>query len=206
MAAAAAVQLLDLSTLDPETFPARLEAMLQANLDKVDALADAPPTWSGIMEPLEALEAELAALWGPLRHLNAVSNSEALRACHDACLPLLTNYFNTLGQHRGLYGAYERLAEAGAGPEPGAKRALAQALRGFRLSGIDLPPEEQAEYRKLTHQLSELSNRFTKNLLDATDAFSLEVEAAALKGLPEDVCQRALAEGSGAGLGRLLLN
>ena len=24
-----------------------------------------PPTWSGIMEPLEALEAELAALWGP---------------------------------------------------------------------------------------------------------------------------------------------
>ena len=106
-----------------------------------------PPTWSGIMEPLEALEAELAALWGPLRHLNAVSNSEPLRACHDACLPLLTNYFNTLGQHRGLYGAYERLAEAGAGPEPGAQRALTQALRGFRLSGIDLPPEEQAEYR-----------------------------------------------------------
>jgi len=65
MAAAAAVQLLDLSTLDPETFPARLEAVLQANLEKVDALADAPPTWSGIMEPLEALEAELAALWAP---------------------------------------------------------------------------------------------------------------------------------------------
>lgn len=206
MAAAAALQLLDLSTLDPETYPARLEAVLQANLDKVDALADAPPTWSGIMEPLEALEAELAALWGPLRHLNAVSNSEPLRACHDACLPLLTNYFNTLGQHRGLYGAYERLAEAGAGPEPGAQRALTQALRGFRLSGIDLPPEEQAEYRELTHQLSELSNRFTKNLLDSTDAFSSEVKAAALKGLPEDVCQRALAEGSEAGIGRLLLN
>lgn len=42
MAAAAAVELLDLSTLDPETFPARLEAVLQANLDKVDALAEAP--------------------------------------------------------------------------------------------------------------------------------------------------------------------
>ena len=32
MAAAAALQLLDLSTLDPETYPARLEAVLQANL------------------------------------------------------------------------------------------------------------------------------------------------------------------------------
>jgi oligopeptidase A len=205
MAAAAAVELLDLSTLDPETFPARLEAVLQANLDKVDALAEAPPTWSAIMAPLEALEAELSALWGPLRHLNAVNNSEALRACHDACLPLLTNYSNTLGQHRGLYGAYEKLAEASAGPEPGAKRALTQALRGFRLSGIDLPSEQQAEYRELTHQLSELSNRFTKNLLDATDAFSLDVQGAVLKGLPEDVRQRALTEGQ-AGGGRLSLN
>ena len=205
MAAAAAVELLDLSTLDPETFPARLEAVLQANLGKVDALAEAPPTWSAIMAPLEALEAELSALWGPLRHLNAVNNSEALRACHDACLPLLTNYFNTLGQHRGLYGAYEKLAEASAGPEPGAKRALTQALRGFRLSGIDLPSEQQAEYRALTHQLSELSNRFTKNLLDATDAFSLDVQGAALKGLPEVVRQRALTEGQ-AGGGRLSLN
>lgn len=206
MVAAAAVELLDLSTLDPKTFPARLEALLKANLDKVDALAEAPPTWSAIMEPLEALEAELAALWGPLRHLNAVSHSDALRACHDACLPILTNYFNTLGQHRGLYGAYEKLASAGVGPEPGAQRALDQALRGFRLSGIDLPPEQQAEYRELTHQLSDLSNRFTKNLLDATDAFSLEVEASALLGLPEDVQQRALAEGERAGVGRLLLN
>ena len=205
MAAAAAVELLDLSTLDPETFPARLEAVLQANLDKVDALAEAPPTWSAIMAPLEALEAELSALWGPLRHLNAVNNSEALRACHDACLPLLINYSNTLGQHRGLYGAYEKLAEASAGPEPGAKRALTQALRGFRLSGIDLPSEQQAEYRALTHQLSELSNRFTKNLLDATDAFSLDVQGAVLKGLPEDVRQRALTEGQ-AGGGRLSLN
>ena len=205
MAAAAAVELLDLWTLDPETFPARLEAVLQANLDKVDALAEAPPTWSAIMAPLEALEAELSALWGPLRHLNAVNNSEALRACHDACLPLLTNYSNTLGQHRGLYGAYEKLAEASAGPEPGAKRALTQALRGFRLSGIDLPSEQQAEYRALTHQLSELSNRFTKNLLDATDAFSLDVQGAVLKGLPEDVRQRALTEGQ-AGGGRLSLN
>jgi len=206
MVAAAAVELLDLSTLDPETFPSRLEAMLQAHLEKVDALIKAPPTWSAIMVPLEALEAELAALWGPLRHLNAVSHSDALRACHDACLPLLTNYFNSLGQNRGLHGAYERLAEAGAGPEPGAQRALTRALQVFRLSGIDLPPEQQAEYREITHQLSELSNRFTKNLLDATDAFSLEVEAPALKGLPEDVRQRALTEGPRAGVGRLLLN
>ena len=206
MVAAVAVELLDLTTLDPETFPPRLEAMLQANLEKVDALLEAPPTWSAIMAPLEALEAELAALWGPLRHLNAVSHSDALRACHDACLPILTNYFNTLGQHRGLYGAYQKLAEAGAGPEPGARRALTRALQVFRLSGIDLPPKQQGEYREVTQQLSELSNRFTKNLLDATDAFSLDVEAPALKGLPEDVRQRAFAEGALAGVGRLLLN
>lgn len=206
MVAAVAVELLDLTTLDPETFPPRLEAMLQANLEKVDALLEAPPTWSAIMAPLEALEAELAALWGPLRHLNAVSHSDALRACHDACLPILTNYFNTLGQHRGLYGAYQKLAEAGAGPEPGARRALTRALQVFRLSGIDLPPKQQGEYREVTQQLSELSNRFTKNLLDATDAFSLDVEAPALKGLPEDVRQRAFAEGAPAGVGRLLLN
>ena len=151
--------------------------MLQANLDKVDALADAP-TWSGIMEPLEALEAELAALWGPLRHLNAVSNSEPLRACHDACLPLLTNYFNTLGQHQGLYGAYERLAEAGAGPEPGSSGPWPRPFVAFVPVAL-IYPRGAGGVPGADASAFGLSNRFTKNLLDSTDAFSSEVKAAA---------------------------
>ena len=51
--------------------------------------------------------------------------------------------------------------QGSAGPDPGP--------RGFRLVAL-IYPEEQAEYRELTHQLSELSNRFTKTF-DSTDAF-----------------------------------
>ena len=206
MRADTSAAMIDLAQLKVETVEAELEALLKDNLAVVDAVAKAPAQWAQVMAPLEEMEARLAGFWGPIRHLNSVSHSEALRAAHDASLPRLTAYYNALGQHRGLYEAYGRLADAQEGPEPGAGRALSQSLRGFRLSGIDLPPPEQARYRELTQRLTELSNTFTKNLLDATDAFSLEVDEAALKGLPEDVRARALADEPAPGQARLNLS
>ncbi len=206
MRADSSAAMMDLTQLKVETIEAELEALLNDNLAVVDAVAKAPAQWNSVMRPLEAMEARLAGFWGPIRHLNSVTHSDALRAAHDASLSRLTDYFNALGQHRGLYAAYGRLADAEVGPEPGARRALTQALRGFRLSGIDLPAPEQARYRELTQRLTELSNRFTKNLLDATDAFSLEVDEAALEGLPADVRQRALEEGPAPGRACLSLS
>ena len=65
-------------------------------------------------------------------------------------------------------------------------------LRDFRLGGAELSPEDKARFMALREKLSELSSRFSDNLLDATNAFShYSTDASEVAGIPEDVLQAA---------------
>ena len=84
-----------------------------------------------VVVPLEELRHRLARIWSPVGHLNAVMNSEALRAAYTACLPLLSEYYTDLAQSEPLYRAYQYIREHEAG-EPrcrAAGRARARAAR-----------------------------------------------------------------------------
>ena len=59
-----------------------------------------------MVEPLEELRHRLSRVWSPIGHLNAVMNSEPLRAAYNACLPLLSEYHTDLAQSERLYRAY----------------------------------------------------------------------------------------------------
>jgi oligopeptidase A len=183
-------------SLDVDGVIPALEAQLEANLALLDRVADAPAAWEAVVEPLEEADDALARIWAPIRHLHAVADSDALRRVYDAGLPKLTDYGNRYGQHPGLYRAWRALAEApGFQQAPAARRmAVEQALRDFRLSGIELEATAQARFREISQRLSELSNRFSQNLLDATDAWSLTVPAERLAGLPEGALEKAFAE------------
>ena len=81
-------------------------------------------------------------------------------------------------------------------PVPGLReqrrRALALALRDFRLSGVELCPERKAELAALLEALSSLGQKFSENILDAMDAAELLItEASQLRGLPPDVIEAA---------------
>ena len=72
---------------------------------------------------------------------------------------------------------------------------LENALRDFRLAGVDLPPEKKARYREVQQQLAQLSTKFSENVLDAARAFSRGVtNSAELAGLPANVIDRAAAD------------
>ena len=64
-------------------------------------------TFGSVVEPLEDLHHRVARVWSPVNHLNAVVNSEPLRASYNACLPLLSAYQTDLAQSERLYRAYE---------------------------------------------------------------------------------------------------
>ena len=195
-ASAVAEDLPAFGTLDLDDVIPALDAQLEANLALLDRLADAPADWDAVVLPLEEADDALARIWAPIRHLHAVADDEQLRRVYEAGLPKLTDYGNRYGQHAGLYRAWRSLAEAPAFAEapPARRMAVEQALRDFRLSGIELEPEAQARFREISQRLSELSNRFSQNLLDATDAWSLTVPAERLAGLPEAAREKASAE------------
>lgn len=148
----------------------------------------ANPSWDGLVLALDELGARLGRAWSPVSHLNAVCNSTELRAAYEACLPKLSEYWTEMGQNKPLFEAYDALAKSPAATnfDVAQKTILEHALRDFRLSGIDLPAEQQKRYGEIQMRLSELTSKFSNQLLDATQAWTKHVtDEALLSGLTD---------------------
>ncbi|WP_287031085.1 oligopeptidase A [Pseudomonas sp. UBA6310] len=178
------------SAIKPEHVEPAVGAILADNRAAIAALLDtqATPSWSGLVLALDELGARLGQAWSPVSHLNAVCNSAELRSAYEACLPKLSEYYTEMGQNRALFQAYEALANSpeAAGFDVAQKTILEHTLRDFRLSGIDLPPAEQKRYGEIQMKLSELTSAFSNQLLDATQAWTKQIDdEAQLAGLTD---------------------
>jgi oligopeptidase A len=163
---------------------------------------DVAPTWDDFVRPMEDANERLSRAWGPVGHLNAVMNSPELREAYNSTLPKITQYYAELGQNQALYEKYKALRASAAfeSLSPARKQVIEHELRDFRLGGAELPQDKKTRYMQVQERLSELSSRFSDNLLDATNAFTLLVEQRGeVGGLPEDVLQAAREAAEAAG-------
>ena len=187
------------SAIEPRHVKPAVEKVINSNRRDIQAiLANGCTAWEALVAPIEALQHKLSTVWSPVRHLNAVRNSEDLRNAYNECLPLLTEYHTEFGQNEALFRAYLDLEEAGTSTgSPERSRAIKNTLRDFRLAGVDLPDEKKSRFKAIMQKLASLSAKFEENLLDATNAWTFGADdATQLAGLPEQV--RQLAKGKGA--------
>jgi oligopeptidase A len=169
--------------------------LIDRNKQAIEALlaGNKEHTWDTLWEPIEQLEDELAQVWSPVSHLNSVANSEELRSAYNTCLPLLSEYGTWSGQHIGLYEAYRQIGEGEAltSLDGARQKAIKNVLRDFRLAGVALPGDQKKQYAELRKRLSELGSQFSDNVLDATNAWTLQVSGEQLAGLPETALANA---------------
>ncbi|MCG6934105.1 MAG: M3 family metallopeptidase [Gallionella sp.] len=182
--------------IKPEHVAPAIEQLLGENRALVGRLLEdaAPPTWQNFVVPMEDANERLSRAWGPVGHLNAVMNSPELREVYNATLPKITQYYAELGQNLALFNKFKALhgSPGFAGLSAARKKVIENELRDFRLGGAELPDDRKARYLEIQERLSELSSRFSDNLLDATNDFTLVIEnSEALGGLPDDVLQAA---------------
>jgi oligopeptidase A len=174
-----------------------LEAVLADNRAHLAGLTAQPaPTFATLVVPVEELSYRLSRVWSPIGHLNAVANSPAMRAAYNECVPLLTEYASELGQNEKLYAAYAYvLKHEGDRLDSPQRKLVENALRDFRLAGVDLPPERKARYREVMQQLAQLGTKFSENVLDAGRAYTRSVtDETELTGLPSNAVDRAAAD------------
>jgi oligopeptidase A len=174
-----------------------LQQVLAENRARLQELtAQTAPTFASLVIPVEELSYRLSRVFSPVGHLNAVANSAEMREAYNACVPLLTEYSSELGQNSALQAAYAYVLEhEGPSLEPAQRKVLENALRDFRLAGVDLPPEKKTRYREVAQQLAHLSTKFSENVLDAARAYTRSVtNSAELAGLPANVIDRAAAD------------
>ncbi len=152
-----------------------------------------PPTFATVVEPLEELHHRVARAWSPVSHLNAVVNSEPLRAAYNACLGLLSAYQTDLAQNERLYRAYRSIeVREGAALDPVRRRLIEHTLQDFTLAGVGLPQAAKAHYKQVMLELTQLQAKFEENVLDATNAWSHHItDPAHLRGLNETVLEQS---------------
>ncbi len=168
--------------------------LLERSRARIGELAALPePTFATLIEPLEELQHGITRAWSPVSHLNAVLNSDALRAGYNACLPLLSAYQTDLAQSEPLFRAYRTIAERDAAAlAPVQRRVIEHAMRDFRLAGVTLPPEKKARFKTVLQELAQLQAKFDENVLDAANAWSWHVtDPDELRGLNEMLIELA---------------
>lgn len=151
-------------------------------------------TWDNLIQPIDEMDEKFSRAWSPVSHLNSVKNSPELREAYEACLPLLSEYSTWVGQHKPLYQAYKQIKESEEYIKltKAQKKVIDNALRDFELSGIGLPEDKQKRYGEIVAKLSELSSKYSNNVLDATMGWTkLITNLDDLSGMPESALAAA---------------
>jgi len=193
----------------PEHVEPAVRELLSENRARIEELArDSAPTFASVVEPLEELQHRISRTWSPVSHLNAVLNSDALRAGYNACLPLLSAYQTDLAQSEPLFNAYRTVAEAeGEALAPAQRQLLVHRVRDFRLAGVGLPAERKERFKTAMLELTQLQAKFDENVLDATNAWTRHVtDQAELRGLNEMLIEQARRRATERGLTGWLLS
>ncbi len=173
-----------------------LLADAEAALQTVTA-PEFPSDWNAIAKVLDVASERFSRAWGAVGHLNAVADTPELRAAYNEAMPRVTAFWTRLGSDERLYAKYKAIDPATLNAEQ--RQAHRNAVRNFVLGGAELQGEAKKRFAEIQERQAELSQKFSENALDATDAFAYYAQLGELDGLPEDVISaaRSAAEAEG---------
>ncbi len=195
------------SQLAPEHVEPDLTLALARAQAGVDAIASQPlegVTYENTFLALERAMEELNAAWAKVTHLQSVADSPALRAAHNAMLAPVSAFYARIPLNPGLWLRLKACAEspAAAALQGVRRRFLEETVADFRQAGADLAPEPRARLEALQSELAQVTQKFSENVLDATNAWQLVVEdEGRLAGLPAHAREAALQQAVAKGLG-----
>jgi len=168
--------------------PAAAELLRDARA-RLDAIAAQPGerTFADTMRALDHLTEPLDYAIGVVRHLEAVATYPELRAAFNAVEPRVSAFYSGIPLQEGLWKgikAYAATAE-GAGLTGERRRFLDKTVDDFRRHGADLDAPGKKRLEEIDVELTQLTTRFSENVLDSTNAFEILIgNQAELAGLP----------------------
>jgi Zn-dependent oligopeptidase len=157
------------------------------------------PTWDDLVLAIVETDARLDEAMGIIETLMTVKHDNkawdtASRRCGDA----LAQYKTQKMSNRELWKACLRLAQSSIAQnfDDSRKAVMSKILREFRLSGIDLPTEQQQQLTRLNLDISLFEDLFLSNLHSASSAWSKHIDdITRLNGLPQALDAFALERG-----------
>lgn len=179
------------SELKPESVSGDIGLALERAEAAVQAIATrdlGALTFANTFLALEQAAEELTVAWGKVTHLQSVADSPALREAHNVMLPKVSAFFASIPLNAALWARLKTFAESAAAASVAGihRRLLDETVKDFRQAGADLPEAQRNRLEALQSELAQLTQKYSENVLDATNAWELIVtDEARLQGLPE---------------------
>ena len=159
----------------------------RALIEKLTA-DETPATWAAFAGALSDGLEGFGRAWGVVGHLHSVNDVPAWREAYNEMLPEVSRFYTELGQNLKLFDKYRALKKSAEYKALTAeqKKIVDNEIRDFRLGGAELPEEQKPRFQAIMEELSQLSAKFSENLLDATNAFAeIVTDEGVLAGLPD---------------------
>ena len=178
------------SALTPAHIEPAISAALaraQAAIDEIAARDLAALSYENTFLALEHATEEITQAWGKVTHLQSVADSPELRAAHNAMLPQVSAFYARIPLNAELWRRLKTFADTPAARALTGihRRFVDETAAEFRQAGADLPTEQRTRLEALQTELSQLTQKYSENVLDATNAWQLVVDdEARLAGLP----------------------
>ncbi len=178
------------SALTPELVAPAIESALAEAKAAIDAIASrdlASLTYENTFLALEHSTEGLNQAWGKVTHLQSVADSPALRDAHNAMLPKVSSFYASIALNADLWLRLKTFAATSAAKALTGihRRFLDETVADFKQAGADLPPEKRTRLEALQSELAQVTQKYSENVLDATNAWQLVVtDETRLAGLP----------------------
>ena len=163
---------------------------------EVDAIVNSPetPSFKNTIEALEYAGETLNKISHIFYNLLEANTDEEMQNIAEEISPLTTEFSMYVRLNEGLFQRIKSVYELreSLNLDDVEMRLLEKTYEGLARNGANLSPEDKETYSKYMEELSLLSLQFAKNVLAATNAFTLNLtDENDLAGLPDYVKEQA---------------
>ena len=176
---------------DEHYLPAFEQAIAEAKAD-IDAIVanQEEPTFENTIEAMEYAGESFSKVAGIFFNVMEANTNDTLQEIAEKVSPMLTEYSMYVSLNNDLFqrvkAVYEKKDELGLAQDQ--MTLLENSYKDFVRGGANLSDEDKTLYSKWSEELSLTTLQFSKNVLAATNAYTLNIkDEADLAGLPEFV-------------------
>lgn len=190
-------QAIDFKALNPQLLSESLKKSFEEALVQRNHLVAAQPkaTWENTMSALETCGEGLERVLSVVYNFFSANTSDEIQKLVEEYSPKLSEYSNSITLSDEVFKRvkhlYDHQSELDLNPEQ--TQLLKKTYEDFVRNGALLSPDKKDALKKIDRDLSELSPKFSKNVLDATNSFALTLNKEDLEGLPESAVEAAAA-------------
>lgn len=186
--------------IEVDTFIAELSAKIEIDIKHTQELLKIKnKTYSNFVKPLEMMDEYMNQFFTPMSHINSVKNSEKSQEVYTQALPIITEYSTKLSQNIDIYKAYKEIQKNEKETlNYEQNRVVELNILNFELSGAHLDEKTKSRLQEINIKKSDLSNKFSQNLLDATNEYEYIItDAKDVEGLSQSDIETAEFEEDG---------